>query len=307
MTELNTGTQEAVEFTPKQELAKLNSFVVYQFQVEEDSESCLNNLTEEVLLENVFKPCGSIDQFKVGFSPFVGEGSNFILKTNGSTLFQITSQEKKPHGALVKRKCKEAEAKFMKENELEKLDKEQKALIKDTVVRSLLPETSPEDPKTALVWIKDDKLIVGAGTYNKAEEFVCLIRSVLGSCPVEPLQVEADVADKMTSMLDKGYDETIVLQNLVHLNHEQRKGVVKYEKEDIYSVDPSKHLKEGFKVSKMQMSYDLLVDFTLDTELQFTQVKSDKDFLQNSKDIAALIITVGGINQLVNEVVKVFK
>ncbi len=309
MTELNNSvkTETVEEFVPKQELASLKGFVVYQFSVENAVEGCLNNLTEETLLDNVFRGCGKYDQEKLGFSPFSGEGDNFLLTTNGSTLFQVTKQVKRPHGATVKRKCKETEDKFKKENELETLDKDQKALIKETVVRSLLPETEPNEPVTTLVWIKDDKLIVGVPNYNKAEELVGEVRSALGNCPVEPLEVGADVAMKLTEMLQTHYEDTLVLQNLVHLEHEQMIGVIKYEKECLYNVDASKHLKDGFTVSKMQMSYDLIVDFTLNTDLEFSGVKADKEFLQKSVDIGALIITVGGVNQAVAEVIEVFK
>ena len=86
MTELNTGVTESQvetneEFIPKQELASLKGFVVYQFNVEETLESSLTNLTEDNLLGATFKPCGKYDAEKVGFSPFDGEDNNFLLNT----------------------------------------------------------------------------------------------------------------------------------------------------------------------------------------------------------------------------------
>lgn len=303
MTEQIQQEEQVIEVV--QDLATVEGFVIYTFDNNEQVEQVLLALTEEVLGENTFKPCGKYDQFKSGFTPFTDEGADYLLKVKGSTMFQVTTQVKKPHGATVKKLCKAKELAFMKENDLDKVDKEAKDLIKLSVIESLIPDTVAEDPKTTLVWITEDYLIVGEPSYKKAEEFVATVRDVIGSCPVKPLEV-VDVSKKLTTMLKDGYDETLALLNLAHLVNEDTKAVIKFEKERLLDAEVKRHIEDGFVVSKMQMTLDYETDFTINDEFEFSGVRVSKDVLSGSKDIGAMIIVVDEINKVVAECVKVF-
>lgn len=287
-------------------IASVKGFVIYEFESSEQAENVVSSLSEELLLESVFKPCGKYDAFKNGFTAFDGEGESFLLKVKGSTLLQVTNQEKKPHSATVKKLCKIDETKYMAENDLEKLDKDTKDIIKMSVIERLIPTTEPEDPVTTLLWITGSYLIVGCATYKKAEDFVATLRDVVGSCPVQPIEITCDVQDKLTEMLSKKQDDVISLMNLAHLTNEDSKGVIKFEKDSLLDAEVKKHLDDGCKVSKMQLTKDYECDFTLDKEFQFSGVKIDKDILSGSKGLGSLILTVDEVNKAVDEVVKLF-
>lgn len=287
-------------------LSKVQGFVIYSFESKEVADSTLATLTEESMLEAAFKPCGDYDQIKRGTASFDGEDNNFLLSAANSTLMQITIQEKRPHGATVKKQCKAAEAKYKLDNGVEVVDKETKLLIKDTIVQGLLPSTTPEDPKTTLLWFYGKYLIVGIPSYNKAEDYISTVRFISGSCPVEPVKVQEDVVDKLTDMLKTRYQDKMELLNLVHLSNENSKGLVKFEKESLYQVEYKTHLEDGCTVDKMQVTYDYVVDYTLNKDFEFSGIKIDKDVLNGSKDIGALIVTVGFVNQAIDEVIKVF-
>mgnify|MGYP003651421304 CR=1 FL=1 len=121
-----------------------------------------------------------------------------------------------------------------------------------------------------------------------------------------PLEVGVDVSEKLTEMLSKNYNESLVLLNLAHLSDEEGKSVVKFEKGDLYDADCKGHIKEGFKVKKMQLSLDFDIDFTVNDELEFTGIKVSKDVLAGTADLGALIMMVSEINKVVDEVVGVF-
>jgi DNA recombination-dependent growth factor C len=297
---------EAQETEIQKAISQVKGFVVYTFETPEQATSVLDNLTEDVLLDKVFKPCGKYDQLKSGFTAFDGEGENFLLKVKGSTMFQVTTQEKRPHSATVKKLCKQAENKYQADNGIEKLDKETKDIIKIGVVESLIPTTEPEEPVTTLLWITGKYLVVGCATYKKSEDFVSTVRNVIGSCPAQPVEVSCDVQDKLTEMLSKKHDDTISLLNLVHLVNEESKGVVKFEKESLYDAEVKNHLDDGCKVSKIQLTKDYECDFTLNKDLEFSGVKVCKDILSGAKDLGALIITVDEINKVIGEIVKLF-
>jgi len=306
MTEVNTQV-EVVESTEIQKaIAKLGGFVVYEFPSQAIADSIKVTLTEGLLLEQKFVPCGKFDQVKKGFMAFSGEGDNMLLSVKGSTMFQVTTQETKPHAAKVKKECRIAEAKYKLDNGIEKLDSETKGIIKLTVIESLIPETTPNDPVTTLLWLTGNKLIVGVPTYSKAEDFVDVVRFATDSCPVKPIEVVDDVQENLTTLLEKQYCENIVLMDLVHLEHAAAKGIVKFEKTSIYDIEYKKHLQEGCVVSKMQMSNEERCTFTLNKDFECSGVKIAKDVLSSTKDLGALIITVDEINNTVKELVEVF-
>jgi len=309
MTDLNTQVEVVETATEIQKaISQVKGFVVYKFKSEAIAQNVLEALTEEVLAAKPFTPCCKYDQFKTGFTPFTAEGCNYILQTKGVTAFQVTEQFKKPKAITVKRKCKVEEDKYMKEHDIEKLDKESKDIIKMSVIESLLPTTDPDEEKTSLLWITEDSLIVGCPTYKKAEELVATVRDVVGSLPVTPLTVKVDVAEKLTDMLSSGYSETLVLGDKVELTHSDpsNKGVISFNKESLYYVEVKKHLAEGCLVNKIQLSNDELMMFTLNTEMEFSGIKVDKEVLAGSRDMGALIVTIDEVNRCTKEVVEVF-
>lgn len=307
MTEMSQQEVQAVEI--QSAIAQVKGFVVYKFESKEIAHNVLETITEDVLSSNPFKPCGKCDQFKTGFTPFTGEGDNYILQTKGVTAFQVTEQYKKPKTITVKRKCKVEEAKYMKEHDVEKLDKESKDIIKMSVIENLLPTTDADEEKTTLMWVVGDSLIVGSPTYKKAEELVATVRNIIGSLPITPLDSEVDVAQKLTELLSKNYNEVLFLGKKVELAHSDpsNKGVITFAKESLYYAEVGKHIKEGCLVNKIQMSNDDLITFTLNTSLEFSGTKVNKDVLAGAKDLGAMIVTIDEINRCVMEVVDVLR
>lgn len=310
MVEQNTVSEEVVEAAESVKAnANIKGCVVYKFENEEEANLVALLLTEELLANNPFKECGKYDQYQTGFTQFLGEGNSYLLKTSNIVAFQVTEQYKKPKAITVKRKCKVAEANYMKDNNVDKIDKESKDIIKQTVIEGLLPTTDPDEEKTYAVWISGDMIIVGAPTYKKGEDIVATIREVVGSLPVKPLTVCVDVASALTHLLSVGYDEKLMLGSKVELTDEDpaNKGVIVFSKESLYNAEVAKHLKEGFLVNKMQMSNDDLIDFTINTDLEMSGLTVNKDVLCGAKDLAALLITINEVGRCVKEVVTVLE
>lgn len=310
MTELNTPVAEVETEAPTQEalktLAKVKGFVVYSFENQEQAQQTVDALTEETLNEKMFKPCGKFDQFKSGYAQFQGEGDNYLLNVKGSTMFQITTQEKRPHAATVKKLCRAKEEEYLLSTGLEKVASEAKAEIKFEVIEGLISETEPNEPETTLLWVTGKYLVVGCATYKKAEDYVAVVRGSIGSCPVQPVEVAKDVQDELTNMLAKSYAEQIILMDLVHLENPNEKGIIKFEKESAYEIEKKQHLLDGYVVNKMQMSNEELCTFTLNKNFEFSGVKISKEVLSGMIDIAATIVTVAEINATIKEVIGIF-
>jgi len=312
MTEQNTNVENTVETNEieatevLQAISQVNGFVTYKFPSQEVADSVKASLTEDVLLKHVFKLCGTFDAVKKGFVAFQGEGDNMLLQGASSTMFQVMTQKKVPHPALVKKNCKIAEAKYKVDNAIEKLDSDTKKIIKMEVVEALIPTTTANEPESVLLWLTGDMLIVGTSTYKKAEDYIDMVRFAVDTCPVQSLEFETEVQDTLTKLLSTQYCENIVMMDLVHLEHPTEKGIVKFEKASLYDIECKKHLQEDCVVNKIQLSNEERCTFTLNKDFECSGVKIAKDVLSGTKDLGALIITVDEINGTVKELVEVF-
>ncbi len=282
--------------------AQVKAFVVYQFENETIAQNVLASLTEEKLSDKVFEECGEWDSLKVGFTTFTNE--NFILESGSDTVVQVTSQQKKPKASEVKRRCKKAEQALMEDTGLEELSKDQKEDIKALITQEMLPETPADEEVTNLVWFTGDKLIVGVGTYKKAEEIISFLRTTIDSVPVTPLEVESDVSAKLTKLVEKKDDDIISLGEKVEMITEDGVKIV-FSKGSVYDAETDKHIKDGAVVTKLMCEVDG-VTFVIDTELQFTAVKIDRDILCGAKDEAANIVTMAEVDRVVKEVIEFF-
>lgn len=285
-------------------VAKIGGAVVYKFDSEEVAKSAVETITNELLQGREFKECGKHDSIKAGFSPFSED--NFLLQTANTTAVQISTQTKKVHSEELKRKCKKAELKHMEDYGVEEVSKEDKEEIKHRMTEEMLPDTPAGKIGTVALWITGNTLTVGVGNYKKGEEAVSMLRGIVGSIPVTPLEVPLDVADKLTDMVTKGYGETVVLADKVELLEEDGKNTITFAKGSIYDKDTGKHIKDGATVSKVQMEFDGSVLFTTNTELELSGIKIDKRVLDGQKDVGALIVSMDELDKLGDELVSIF-
>ena len=283
--------------------AQIKGSNVYKFVDLEVAKNIVKLLTEDTLSSKQFKECGDYDSLKVGFTPFVED--SYLLETKGSVAFQVTSQKKTPKSSQVKALCKEKEKVYMEENGLEDLDKETKDEIKRLVVESLLPSTFPDEPVTVVMWITENTLMVGTPSSKKAEELISFVRGVIGTLPVTPLAVKEDVTQKLTDMVSVGYSETITLGNKVELIGEEGETIT-FAKCDVSMADTETHIDNGAMVSKLGMEHDGAMKFVLNTDLEISAIKVNKDILMGSKDIGALIVTMDEVNLTVKGIVELF-
>lgn len=313
MTELNTQVEtnesnetEAATQEALKTLAPVKGFVIYTFEDKEQANQTLEALTEDVLNEKMFKPCGKYDAIKSGYAQFNGEGDSYLLNVKGSTMLQIAVQKKVPHAATVKKLCKAKEKQYCLANGVEKVDKDTKADIKLAVIESLIPSTDANEPETTLLWVTGKYLVVGCATYKKAEDYVSVVRGTIGSCPVTPIEVAKDVQEQLTKMLSDDYCENIVLMDSVSLESNEEKGIIQFQKSSLYDIEKKKHLTDGYIVNKMQLSNEERCTFTVNKDFEFSGVKISKSVLAGTQDIGAVIVTVSEVNETINEMLDIF-
>ena len=288
---------------------QIKGLVQYIFKDTATTNEFIKTLTQEALEVQEFSTCSESQAFSFGFTPFTDGG--FTLESKEGLLFQVTTQYKKPKASQVKHLCKQKEKEFMETNLVEKIDSDTKAIIKEDVIKSLLPTTFPDDPQTVLMWIKGNVLTVSSASYKKAEELISEIRNYLGSFAVIPLKTIKDPLDVMAEMVLTKYNETITLGTQVELEPVEEGATMKFSKELVSNMDISKHIETKIDgvmteisfVTKLELDYEGSV-FKINDKLEYTGVKVSKEFTTGSKDEAAMLISIGEINSATEEVVK---
>lgn len=286
-------------------MPQIKGATLYTFNNLEEAQTTLSAITSELLSEKEFTPLTkeSILAGSTGYTPF--EDGEFVLQVSHDTIaVQVTQQVKKPKSSEVKRRCAKQEKAYMKDNNLEALSKDIKADIKNLIITEMLPDTFPDTEVTTVLWITKDKLTVGVGSQKKAEDLIDFLRLTLGGLPVATVLTDKTPTDVMTDMVDKEYNEALVLCEKVEMISEEG-GKIAFCKESVYNVSYQQHIKDGATVVKLALEHNGGVEFTINDKLEFTGVKINKDFLAGSKGEGSLVITIDEINKMSEEVIKV--
>ena len=254
-----------------------------------------NLLTEEVLAQNAFVPCGNYDSRRLGFS--LNLDDTFASDQKVGTLLKITEQLKKPEAYAVDSRLKLREAQH-KADTGQSVKKAELSKWKAEITESLLPETHPKEPKTFSLLIRKDGLVLVEGTSKLAEDMISLVRKALGSFPATAIETNVPVGDLLDFLvkpvdpnqtLKARQEETLVKipeddkfslgQKVSIVTGEERK--MNLTAGDVYGSELADLVVEGSYVTKLELTRDGAVMFTLKDDLTLAGVKFSNDIFDD--------------------------
>lgn len=268
-----------------------------------NAQQTITTITEEVIEQFQFRPCGSMDTHRMGFSETEID-SLFVTHLPNKVVLSVTEQYKKPKKYSVQTLVEQQKVIFEADSGIPA----NKKLIKQWTIEateSLLPTTEPDEPKTYTVVIRNDGLVMVEASYRKAEDILALIRKAIGSLPLVPVETEIPVGDFLDSLVTSKSSDKITLGNKgVFLTVEGLSHTLA--KSSLYD-SPAKELveKEGAMTSLLSVNYDGVVDFTIKDDLSLSGVKFDKEmFTEVDKDDVAStnILKLNEIDTMVDDI-----
>lgn len=242
---------------------------------------------EDKLQADAFKPCGPQEFSRYGWvSPMGKLSDQLVHAAGGYMLICLQRQEKILPGPVVKEfvdeRCEAIEI-----EQGRKVRRKEKNEIKEQVILEMLPQAFPRNKRTyAYLSLSEGYMVVDAGTAKAAEDLASNLRKSLGSLPVRAPAVKQSPAFTFTGWLQNSIDlpERIELGSDCWLEDPAHDGgKVTARGLDLSSDEVRNHLDAGMQATRLTMTWDENVSFSLDEDLGITRLRFG-DALQEKLD-----------------------
>ena len=231
---------------------------------------------EEKLSAMAFRPCGSHDEFSLGWvSPISGKNTPLVHSANGFLMMCIKKEERVLPASVLNEMMLEKIAET-EEEQGRKLSKKERTAIKDELIFELLPRAFTFSRKLyAYIDIKGGFLVVDSASTNKAEDLLSLLRKCLGSLPAVPLNtVEKPIATMTEWLISQKTPNDVVIEDECELRApEEAGGVIRCKRHDLSLPEIKNHLYIGKQVIKLALNWDDRLSFILDENLSVKRLK----------------------------------
>lgn len=262
--------------------------------------------TADQLEDHKFVECGTFDASRSGWSPTI-EG-DYIMELSGDVdVLRFTTQSKKVNKAEVERKLKVVVDSYVQECGT-KPNKSELKTMEAEVTESLIPTTTAGKEQHATVIITKTKVYV-EGSYKQAELILANLRAILGSLPVQVVEVSENVTGKLTIMVkDELNTDKFVLADKVSLvTPDELK--VSQTSGSVYGSEAVDLATNGAAVTSLQLEYNSFTLFTLKDDFSISGIKFSKDLVANLEkedEVGSVILQVQEVIKLVDDLIEEF-
>jgi len=232
---------------------------------------------EEKLNDKRFRPCGSHDEFSLGWtSPAGNTTEQLIHASNGFMMLCLKKEEKVIPAAVINEMLQEKISE-KEQQEARKLSKKERSTIKDELIFELLPRAFSFSKKTyAYIDPKGGWMVVDAASAKKAEDLLSHLRKCLGSLPVVPV----NTVDKPTIIMTQWLtDKNSIVKDLLvedecELRSTEDEGsIIRCKRHDLALPEITNHLDNGKQVIKLALNWTDRLSFIIDENLAIKRLK----------------------------------
>ena len=132
---------------------------------------------EAKLADKQFRPCGSHDEFSLGWTSPVGNATEQLIHASNGFIMLCLKKEEKVIPAAVINEMLQEKVSEKEDQEARKLSKKERSTLKDELIFELLPRAFSFSKKTyAYIDPKGGWIIVDAASAKKAEDLLSHLR-----------------------------------------------------------------------------------------------------------------------------------
>jgi recombination associated protein RdgC len=274
---------------------------------------------EKHLGEHLFTPCGSTEMSHFGWVNALGKsGSSTVHSVNGNHLLCARKEEKILPAPVIKDMIEKKVAQ-LEEEQSRGATKKEKEQFKEDIIFELLPRAFSKISDThAYINPEHNIIVINTSSRSKAEDFLALLRKVLGTLPVTSVSPEKAPDELMTDWLvEKNIGENFQLGMEAEFHGLGDDGaVVRVKNQDLDSDEIKVHLDAEKFVVKLALEWDEALSCILCDDLAIKRIKFFDVIHEQNEDIdkddvvarldADFALMAGEINRFINDLLAEF-
>lgn len=192
------------------------------------------------------------------------------MNSNSGNLFTVSFHERQLPGSTIKEHVA-ARVRKIEEREQRKIYRKEVAQIRDEVEAELLPRAFIKHSHVDML-VKGNLLIVGTSSAKRAEDCLALLREVMESLNVRPLNLSTPSDELLNSIAQQDAVEGLIRGDQVKLV-DMEKNAVTFKGVDLASEEPQTYMQEGFRPTELQVYLGDDVEMKLTDQLIFKSIK----------------------------------
>ena len=246
------------------------------FTIDEESELSLDNLDQQ-LLQDQFTACDPQQLSSMGWVSPLGVDPDVLTHSGANFHLLRARKEERLLPASVIRDALLEKVSGIEASEERKVNRKERMEIKDNLIFEMTPKAFRRSSYTQGLILPDSGLIVvDAGSWKKAEEWLSLLRQSLGSLPVKPVECANSVSGVLTNWLSgkSGVPDHIQFGDECELTDIQDQGaVIKSRRQDLESDEIKAHLNAGKLVTRIALDWNQSFSFILNESLEVKRLR----------------------------------
>ena len=243
-----------------------------------------------------FTPCGATQDKSVGWVEPRGEVNGPLAESvAGQGILRLRIETKSVPGVTVRTKAQE-EADHIEATTGRKPGKKEMRALREDALLALLPQAFP---RQADVWVWIDLaaglLVTDASSQGKTDEVVTALVRAFDGLVLTLVQTATTPTAGMSKLLsDEEWPPGFYVERACELrSHDEERAVVKFNRHNLMIDEVRKHLSEGKLPTRLAMSWEGRVAFTLHDSMRLSGVEM-LDVVQDEAGFDADVAIVTG-------------
>ncbi|WP_286265916.1 recombination-associated protein RdgC [Thalassotalea atypica] len=274
---------------------------------------------EQHLAEHPFTPCKSTEQSHFGWVNALGKHGNSLVHCASNNFLLCARKEEKMLPAPVIKDMVDAKCAQLEEEQGRSATKKEKEQFKEDVTFELLPRAFSRFNDTHGYISPDHNIIVvNSSSRAKAEDFLALLRKVLGTLPVTSFNPEQAPDEVMTDWItESNLGEQFALGMEAEFNAVGDDGaVIRVKNQDLTSDEIKTHIDAEKFAVKVALEWDDAMSFIVCDDLALKRLKFFDVLQEQNDDIdkddiiarldADFALMAGEINRLIVDLLAEF-